>query len=129
MTKEEHIKYWKDTSSRDWRAAQNLLKSKDYVHSLFWTHLVLEKLLKALWIKTHNSNFPPKVHNLIFLIENIPLEIEMTQKIFFEKMNAFQLEGRYPDYQNMLYKNCNKNFTQETLKEANKNRLWLLRKI
>ena len=46
-----------------------------------------------------------------------------------EKMNAFQLEGRYPDYQNTLYKMCDKKFTDRTLKEANQLRLWLLKEV
>ena len=129
MTKEEYINYWKITAAKDWKAAQNLFKSKDYVQALFWSHLVIEKLLKANWIKNHESNFPPKVHNLSYLVDSIPLSVTAEQRIFIEKMNAFQLEGRYPDYQNMLYKTCNKNFTETILAEANKTRLWLLKKI
>ena len=129
MTKQEYINYWKQTSSKDWKASHNAFQSKDYIHSLFWSHLVLEKLLKAHWIKNHESNHPPKVHNLLYLADNAPLSLNPDQRIFLEKMNAFQLEGRYPDYQNTLFKSTNKKFTEQTLKEVNNIRLWLLRKI
>ena len=44
MTKKEHINYWKSTSEKDWKAVQDLFRTKHYVHALFWSHLVLEKL-------------------------------------------------------------------------------------
>ncbi len=47
LTKEEHIKYWLNTAKKDWRAVQNMYKSRDYLPALFFAHLVLEKLCKA----------------------------------------------------------------------------------
>jgi len=65
MTKQEHISWWKLTASKDWEAVDSLLKGKNYVQALFWAHLVLEKLLKAHWIKDNKEDNPPKTHNLI----------------------------------------------------------------
>jgi len=129
LTKKEYIHYWKTTADKDWKAVQDMFKSKHYVHALFWSHLVLEKLCKAHWVKEHESNHPPKIHNLIYLVDAIPLNADEEQRAFLEKMNAFQLEGRYPDYKNTLYKSCDKKFTQETLKQANIIRLWLLNSL
>jgi hypothetical protein len=47
MTKEEHIKFWTETAEKDWNAVENLVASKNYLHALFFAHLVLEKLTKA----------------------------------------------------------------------------------
>lgn len=129
MTKEEHIAHWKITADKDWKAVQHLLKSKDYVHALFFTHLVLEKLCKAHWIKNHVSNHPVRVHNLQYLLENAKVITTEEQKIFLKKMNFFQLEGRYPDYQTDIYKICNKTFTEDIIKQANEIRLWLLKTL
>ncbi len=129
MTKKEYIEYWKNTSNKDWAALQIMFKGGAFVHSLFWAHLVLEKLLKAHWVKKHSSNHPPRIHNLIYLIDNIPVETDVKQRTFFEKMNAFQLEGRYPDYKNNLYKICDKKFTGEILKQVNEERSWLLKSL
>ncbi len=129
MTKNDYIKYWENTAAKDWKAVQNMFKSKDYLHALFFAHLVLEKLCKAHWVKDHESNHPPKIHNLIYLIDNIPLKADAAQRAFLEKMNTFQLEGRYPDYKNTRYKMCNKKFTEETLKQANSIQLWLLKSL
>jgi hypothetical protein len=51
------------------------------------------------------------------------------QRAILEKMNAFQLEGRYPDYTDKLYKLCDKKFTGDILKRANKIQLWLLKAL
>ena len=62
-------------------------------------------------------------------IDSTKLNENSEQRKFIEKMNTFQLEGRYPDYKNTLYKMSNLKFTQETIKEANTIRLWLLNSL
>ncbi len=49
------IEYWKDSSNQNYITMQNLLKSKDYSWALFIGHLVIEKLLKALYVKKHQK--------------------------------------------------------------------------
>jgi HEPN domain-containing protein len=65
MTKEEHIHYWSIQVESDFKAAEVLCVAGYYAQSLFWAHLSVEKLLKALWVKTNQSNTPPFVHNLL----------------------------------------------------------------
>jgi len=51
MTKEQYIDYWVDTAQKDWIAVESMFDTKNYLHCLFWAHLTLEKLAKALWVK------------------------------------------------------------------------------
>ena len=67
MTKQQYIDYWIDTSKNDWVTVEALFTTKRYLHCLFWAHLALEKLAKAHWVKNHEENTPPKIHNLILL--------------------------------------------------------------
>lgn len=60
MTKDELVEYWVSSSNDDFHTMMNLLQSKDYHWSLFVGHLVLEKLLKATYIKKTNSDNPPR---------------------------------------------------------------------
>jgi HEPN domain-containing protein len=129
LTKEEHIQYWVNTAKRDWRTVQNLLKSKDYVPALFFAHLVLEKLLKARWVKDNSQNHPPKIHNLISLAGKIAYSFTEEQLIFMGRMNDFQLEGRYPDYANNIYKLYKRKETELILKEVDKLRKCLLKNL
>ena len=64
MTKEPHISYWTNSAEEDWFPVEALLDRKRYLHCLFWVHLMLEKLTKAISVKYHEGNFPPKIHNI-----------------------------------------------------------------
>ncbi len=68
MTKEEHITHWLKTSEDDELIMRLLFKDGQYTHSLFFGHLYLEKVCKALWIKNNNGNTPPFIHNLVKLL-------------------------------------------------------------
>lgn len=65
MTKEEHIKYWLDSAENDLLSAETLLDNDKYDWALFIAHLILEKTLKAHFVKDFDS-VPPKTHNLDF---------------------------------------------------------------
>lgn len=47
MEKDEHIKYWLSSALRDWDVTYDLVKSRRYMHALFFAHLVIEKPMKA----------------------------------------------------------------------------------
>ncbi len=91
MTKDEHIAYWVYTAKKDWRAVQNMYKSKDYLHALFFSHLVLEKLCKAHWVKNNTGNTPPKIHNLIKILDQTNVKYSVEQLDFMIIINNFQL--------------------------------------
>ena len=103
MTKQEHIDYWVKTANNDWSAVQKMYQSKVYIQGLFFAHLYLEKLCKALWVKNNIENTPPRVHNLIKVLDEAKIFYTQDQKDFMNIMNGFQLEGWYPDYLNRLY--------------------------
>ena len=129
MTKQEHIDYWVKTAEKDWKAVMDLFKSKNYLQCLFWAHLVIEKLMKAHWVKDNDGNIPPKVHNLVFLAEKTKLSIGEEEKNLFNVINQFQLEGRYPDYIEGMYKKYKLKQTQLMLDKINIQRICLLKKL
>lgn len=51
MTKEEHINYWLESAEHDLETSDTLFQADKYDWSLFIGHLVLEKLLKAVFLK------------------------------------------------------------------------------
>ena len=118
MTKEEHIKYWVETSEKDFQRAELLFREKDFVFALFCLHLVLEKLLKANWVKNNISNDAPRIHNLVKILNETSLELSDEDKQFLSDMNKFQLEGRYPDYSRKLRTEFNLNFAGELFSQA-----------
>lgn len=94
MTKKEHIDYWLTNAEMDWKRADRCFDNKDYVFSLFCLHLSLEKICKALWVKHNKTNYPPKIHNLVRIIENTGITLPDDDLVFLNDMNKFNLEGR-----------------------------------
>ena len=125
LTKEEHIKYWVDSADEDLQAIQKMYKSGVYLHTLFFAHLHLEKLCKALWVKNNIDNSPPKIQNLIYRLDKAKIVYSTEQLDFMNVMNSFQLEGRYADYKNNLYKIYKKKNTGEVLKQVKILSKWL----
>jgi HEPN domain-containing protein len=129
MTKQDYINFWIDQAEDDWTAVDTLFKGRNYLQSLFFAHLVIEKLCKSLWIKFNEENVPPRTHNLIHLLTSTPIELTDERSEFMLGLNRFQLEGRYPDYLTKLHNICNEQFTISMLDTTNKLRLWLLERL
>lgn len=104
---------------------QNLFKTKEYVPALFFAHLHLEKLCKAIWVMNNRESHPPKIHNLAKLLKEAGLNFSDEHLDFMIIMNNFQLEGRYPDYKQLLYKTYKKENTEIILKQVNQFSKWL----
>jgi len=98
------------------------------VFSLFCLHLALEKIIKAIWVKNNKENFPPKIHHLVRLLEETPVEMDDKDLIFLNDMNKFNIEGRYPDYRGNIYKVCAKSFTEGMFEKAKVIKLCLTKK-
>jgi len=118
MNKDEHIKYWTKQVDEDFDCSIVLFQAKHYAQSLFWAHLALEKISKALWIKTNDGNTPPFVHNLLRLIVLTNLTFTEEQLQFFNEMNIFQIKGRYPDYAENLEETITKEICEEYLNKT-----------
>ena len=106
-----------------------LLKGKKYVHALFFGHLYLEKLAKTLWVINGTENIPPKTHNLLKLLNEAGVELEESQQVFLLKLNQYQIEGRYPEDIDKLYKFTNSKLTAEYIKEIKKLKKCFLEKM
>ena len=62
------IEYWKKTAERDYDTMLGLFKIKRYPESLFFGHIVLEKILKGLVVKETGEQ-APYIHDLVRLAE------------------------------------------------------------
>lgn len=103
MTNAEVIKYWLNGAKEALKTSLVLKQKKRNVHSLFFAHLAIEKLLKGLIIKS-TGNHPPPIHNLLKLSEYANINIDEIVKEDLLEINAFNIEARYDDYKNSFYK-------------------------
>jgi len=90
------IEYWKRGAEEDFAAAQSLLEKGHLRHCLFFAHLAIEKMLKA-HVTRKTDDVPPRIHNLIRLVDITGLKLNVEQKDFLREFGVYQLEGRYPD--------------------------------
>lgn len=125
MTIKEHIDYWIESAENDLKAATNLFDSGNYSWCLFIGHLVLEKTLKAIYVKSNNNSIPPKIHNLSRLAELSKLSPEIEIDKFLVLANKFHLEGRYPEYKSEFYKTCTKEFAESNFNQVKEVYKWL----
>jgi HEPN domain-containing protein len=124
MTKEEHIKYWRESAKHDLESAEVIFNSGRYDWCLYIGHLALEKIIKALFVERNNNNIPPKIHNLVRLAEQSRIELNDEQKFFLDKVNDFNIQARYPDYKLEFYKICDAEYAKENLSKIKEFYSW-----
>ena len=128
MNKEELLKYWVDSSDKDFQAMIHLLEKGDFTWSLFIGHLVIEKLLKA-WHVQNISNTPPFIHDLVRLSEKGGLPLDEDKKDVLDTISAFNLRARYGDYKMEFHKKCSKDFTEKWVNNIKEFREWIKKKL
>lgn len=125
---DRHVKYWIDSADHDMDVAESLFQNAKYDWCLFIAHLVLEKTLKALYVK-YKNDFPPRTHDLLRLIEMIGLDLDDKTMEFLDSVNTFSISTRYPDEKLKFYKLCTRDFAAVNFARIKEIRKWLLQKI
>ena len=128
MTKREIIAHWAASSDKDFKAMGILLRNGHYAWSLFLGHLVLEKLLKAMYVKNVGTDIP-FTHDLTKIAEKAGLELAESQKDLLDSVTTFNIRARYPDYKDRFYKKATKRFTHEYIQQIKDFRRWLGKKL
>ena len=75
MTEDELVAHWSDSAEEDLRAMESLFHNGHHAWALFLGHLVLEKLLKALYVKMVDGDVP-RLHDLPLLARRAGVELD-----------------------------------------------------
>jgi len=94
---QKQIAYWIDGAEDDLITAELLIHEKRNLHGLFFCHLVIEKAIKAHYVKVVRE-VAPRSHNLIHLSEKANLLYDDDTQIFLGILMKYQFQVRYPDY-------------------------------
>ena len=121
----EHIQDWLNSAEHDIEAAESLCVAGKCDWCLVLGHLVLEKGLKAFYVKDNENRMPPKTHNLVKLAEKTTIPLNAELKLFLDEVNDFNLEVRYPEYKQEFYKTCTKKFAEEYLNKIKEHYKWI----
>ena len=128
MTRKEVVDYWVKTSDKDFKVMKSLFDVKHYTWALFVGHLVIEKLLKAYYVKTVDVKVP-FIHDLTKIAGRTDLSLTEEQKDFLDLATTFNLRTRYSDYKLKFYKDCTRKYAADNIKKMSEVRKWLKNQI
>lgn len=124
---EKTVSYWLESAAYDLETGKILLRSQRFPYALFFGHLAMEKLLKALVVR-QTGDHAPFSHSLVVLAGKTALPIPETIIDQLAEYMEFHTEARYPDARMEFYQKCTKEFAQKKFKEMKKVYVWLLKK-
>jgi HEPN domain-containing protein len=122
------VKYWEETADYDYKSMRSLFKSKRYISSLFFGHIVLEKILKALLVKKTKKQ-TPYTHDLVRLYKLTGVKQDKADKKLLLQVNDFNIRARYPEWKLRFYKICTRKYAQNYLNEIDNLYKKLCRKL
>lgn len=128
MDKIDLISYWENTSDNDYETMKHLFSAGDYQWALFIGHIVIEKLLKACYVKNKDDKVL-YTHDLLRLARAADLDIDNKIADDLDFITTFNISARYPDYKNAFYKKCTREFTETNIEKIEGIRIWLKRII
>lgn len=128
IDKEKLINYWIESSEKDSITMADLFNTRNYSWSLFMGHLVIEKLLKAIFLK-EKSDMPPLIHDLRRIAEKAGMTLDDNRKVVLDTITRFNINTRYDDYKHSFYKLCTPEFTTEWIEKIKEIQLWIRAKL
>jgi len=95
---------------------------------MFLGHLVLEKLLKAHYVKNQKKH-ALLTHDLLRLATYAGLKIDEETEEWLDDISTFNINARYDNYKQEFYKLCTKDFAYLWSERIEKIRLWLIKEL
>ena len=105
-------KEWVKQADYDIDTAEFMFNGGRYFYAVFMCHLSIEKALKGLY-QSRLGEIPPKVHNLVYLLNKICVKPAETIGKFLIKLNEVNIVTRYPEDIDKLQRD----FTQSVVKD------------
>lgn len=113
------INSWAKSAAEDLEIAEKLFGLKKFSYCLFFCQLALEKILKAIFIKT-NDSYPPPTHKLQRLAKLANTSVNREKEQSLAEITTFNIEARYDIYKEKLYKIATREFTEKYLSTTHK---------
>lgn len=121
------VAYWLESATYDLETGAALMRSRRYPYALFFGHLALEKLLKAIVVR-HTGCHAPFSHSLLILAERTGLLLPESTLDQLAEFMEFHTEARYPDVKMEFYQKCTPEFAKEKFRAVKKAYAWLRKK-
>jgi len=120
---------WVKTSNYDLQTADAMYKAARYLYVVFMCHLAIEKMLKAILVYRYPEDIPPKIHNLINLMQKAEITLPEDLKDFFQRLDNVSVATRYPEDLRTLSKEFNQDTAKKVLTETKRMIKWLKQQL
>jgi HEPN domain-containing protein len=122
------VDYWFDSAEDNYQTARYLLKGERYPDCLFFCHLMIEKILKALVVegtKTH----APYIHKLVDLAKSAKIDLSSEQIENLTTITEFNIAARYDAVKYDFRKKATKEYAEKYFSISEQIYLWLKEKL
>ena len=116
--------FWIAEAEEALQVADHLMEKGDYSYALFFGHLAIEKLLKALYVVRKEDHAPP-IHNLLRLTKLTGISITDDKMDAMIEISAFNIEARYPDFKRAFREKCDDEYTGRQIAKIKEIYQWL----
>ena len=125
---DEKTREWIIQADFDIETAEFMFQGGRYFYAVFMCHLSLEKVLKGIYCKKL-QDVPPKVHNLVFLINKSGITPPEKLGKFIVKLNEANIATRYPESLEKLQKAYTKTITSEIILNTKEALAWIKQQL
>ena len=119
---------WLTQAEFDIETAEYMFQGGRYFYAVFMCHLSLEKALKGIYCEKL-QDVPPKVHNLVFLINKTGIDPPEMLGKFIVKLNEANIATRYPESLENLQKAYTKTITREIILNTQEVLVWIKQQL
>lgn len=119
---------WLRQSDYDMDTADYMFEGGRYFYAVFMCHLSIEKALKGLFRKKLIED-PPRVHNLIYLLNKVSIKPPEPIARFIVKLNEASVATRYPEEISKLQKDFTQGIVKEILAKGRETLGWIRKQL
>ena len=121
---EKRTEEWFKQSEYDLATAEYMFQGGRYFYAVFMCHLSIEKALKGLYSEKLRK-IPPKVHNLVHLLQEIGLKPPEKPGKAIVQLNGASIITRYPEELENIQRAYPKEMVEELLRDAREVTVWI----
>ena len=91
-------------------------------------HLIVEKLLKAIYVKNNKKN-AIFTHDLLRIARKSDLKLPDDYEVWLDEITTFNLNARYDNYKQSFYNLCTSEFTENWIGKIKEIKKWLINQL
>ena len=126
----DKVTYWIEIANYYLETAEAMYQTARWLYVAFMCHQTIEKTLKAYWCGTRADD-PPYIQNHMRLAEGCGLYDKMSdgQKDFLDKVTNFNIEARYPEDKDAIYRRLSKQTCRQIIDDTKQLMQWITEKL